>query len=261
MMFNSTTKPATAFTDDHRLLVKILAMTDATWLPLRTWERPRPTNVHEARAMYRTAGVPWASTDTTEAGRKASQRTIEGLAQAGKIIVRRPTKTRALCCRLSDAAEAETRALAGLPGWRGAWLALSRLAELGGHAGEFQLTDRAAWPHDQVALAAMLLPALARELVVAGSTSSREVRYSLSPAGVAWLAETDEPQDHPGEPHDAAARLYDEHATAALDRLSTLEPRQSRELGLVPLAAGSRQCPLGEWPAELDTESSARCGV
>ena len=100
----------------------------------------------------------WSSGETTEAGRKSSQRLLETLADAGRIMIQRPTSHRAVCVKLSDETEAATRSLCGLPGMRGAYLAMKELSRLGGHVSEFQMTDRSLWPDDQQALENMFSP-------------------------------------------------------------------------------------------------------
>ena len=227
------------FDDAANVLVRILAGTDSVWLPLRNWNRPIPTNVHEGRELFRLAGVPWTSAATTEAGRKSSQRQLEALADDGRVLVCRPTSHRAVCVRLTDQTEAATRALCGMPGMYGAWLAMTKLSELGGHASEFEMTDRSLWPHDQIALENMLLPMLNRELVISNSTIHGEVRYSITPAGEQWLAESSEHADHPGAINNEAAEVYSNYVVAALNRLETMKPKSTRELGLLPSPVGA----------------------
>jgi hypothetical protein len=233
----STSEPNEAGT----LMIRILAATDAVWLPLRDWSGPRPTNTAEARRLFRRAGVAWLF-GGTEQERKEAQRAIEAMAKIGAVVVRRPSKTKAICVRLSDEAEATTRAKCRLPGLRDSWLAAREIEKRGGGeqwVSEFAMSKRDEWPSGQMAIEYMSLWALSRELVESNSTIKGEVRYRLTPRGVGWLDSTKQPEEPDIDGDEAACRFYDTQVVAALDRLSTLTPANPREIGEIPLPASA----------------------
>lgn len=233
------------------ILVQVLADTDAVWIPSRTWNRPRPTNVYFARRAFAKGGVPWESGGATEADRKAMQRTLEALAKSGAVKVRRPHRVKTLAVKLADTAEAEARKLVGLPGMYSAWLSACEVARHSKRPGEAALmTD--VWVSERkligerepdeyrreaVLVEEMMLPALVRNYV--GSCSDRDgrVSYALTLAGWAWLDAGDEPpaDDLDGEPDRDARAFYYERVRAALDRLDTTDPPDPKEIGGIPL--------------------------
>ncbi|HQL54433.1 MAG TPA: hypothetical protein PLQ87_06980 [Phycisphaerae bacterium] len=233
------------------ILVQVLADTDAFWIPSRTWNRPRPTNVYFARRAFAKGGVPWESGGATEADRKATQRALEALAKSGAVKVRRPHRVKTLAVKLADAAEAETRKLVGLPGMYSAWLSACEVARHSKRYPQIELmTDL--WvserkligerPPDEyrreaVLVEEMMLPALVRNYV--GSCADRDGRvyYALTPAGWDWLDAGDAPpaDDLDGEPDRDARAFYYERVRAALDRLDTADPPDQKEIGGIPL--------------------------
>ncbi len=233
------------------ILVHVLADTDAVWIPSRTWNRPRPTNVYFARLAFAKGGVPWESGGATEADRKAAQRTLETLAKSGAVRVRRPHRVKTLAVKLSDAAEADARRLVGLPGLYSAWLSVQELARHSKRPGAAALltdvwvSERKLigdWEPDEyrreaVLVEDMLLPALLRNYV--GSCSDRDgrVSYALTPAGWAWLDAAEQPpaDDLNGQPDRAAATFYYDRVRAGLDRLDTAAPPDPKEIGGIPL--------------------------
>ena len=124
------------------ILVQVLADTDAVWIPSRTWNRPRPTNVYFARRAFAKGGVPWESGGATEADRKAMQRALEALAKSGAVKVRRPHRVKTLAVKLADTAEAEARKLVGLPGMYSGWLSAGGVAPAQQAAGRSRADDR-----------------------------------------------------------------------------------------------------------------------
>jgi len=246
------------------ILVRILADTDAVWIPNRTWNRPRPTNVYFARRTFAKSGVPWESGGATEADRKASQRALEALAKSGAVKARRPHRVKVLTVKLSDASETEARKLVGLPGMYSAWLSACEVARHSKRPGEAALmTDL--WvserkligdlPPDEyrqmvVVIEEMMLPALVRNYV--GSCADRDGRiyFGVTPAGWAWLDAGDEPpaDDLDGEPDADARALYYERVRTALDRLDTDDPPDPKEIGSIPLPVAIENLKLtGPW--------------
>ena len=233
------------------ILVQVLADTDAVWIPSRTWNRPRPTNVYFARRAFAKGGVPWESGGATEADRKATQRALEALAKSGAVKVRRPHRVKTLAVKLADTAEAEARKLVGLPGMYSGWLSAGEVARHSKRPGEAELmTD--VWvserklvgerPPDEyrreaVLVEEMMLPALVRNYVGSCADGHGRIYYALTPAGCAWLDAGDEPpaDDLDGEPDRDARAFYYERVRAALDRLDTADPPDPKEIGGIPL--------------------------
>ncbi len=246
------------------ILVQILADTDAVWIPSRTWNRPRPTNVYFARRAFAKGGVPWESGGVTEADRKATQRALEALTKSGVVKVRRPHRVKVLSVKLSDAGEAEARRLVGLPGMYSAWLSAGEVARHSKRPGEAALmTDL--WvserkligerPPDEyrreaVLVEEMMLPALVRNYVGSCSDKEGRVYYALTPPGWAWLDSGDVPpaDDLDGEPDREARAFYYERVQAALDRLDTSDPPDPKEIGGIPLPVAIEGLKLaGPW--------------
>jgi len=102
-------------TEQDAVLVRILAATDAVWKPMRQedWVRPTPTVLYEHRKRFASTGVPWHSGNPSEAGRKASQRTLEFLASAGLATLH--GRERRAAVRLTEKGDTVARALADLP--------------------------------------------------------------------------------------------------------------------------------------------------
>lgn len=240
-----------------RILVTILAETDAVWLPNRKSRRPRPANVYIARRDYAAAGVPWGSNEPSEAGRKAAQRELEALADAELVRVSRPKRMRALGVKLTDAGDVLARGLCGLPGVYSAWVAMQELAT---HSRRPPETMRDVWvPEialagrnmDAAELAAienMILPALVRGRVVSAADIAGRVSYALTPAGWRFLDGAAGPRDDEGGPTEAdadAVALYDEHLAAEMGRLDTADA-DPREIGDIPLPVAMMDLPASE---------------
>ena len=246
------------------VLVQVLGDTDAVWIPSRTWNRPRPTNVYFARRAFAKGGVPWESGGATEADRKAAQRALEVLAKSGAVKVCRPHRVKTLAVKLTDTGEAEARKLVGLPGMYSGWLSAAEVARHSKRPGEAALmTD--VWvserkligerPPDEyrreaVLVEEMMLPALVRNYV--GSCGDRygRIYYALTPAGWAWLDAGDAPpaDDLDGEPNRDARVLYYERVRAALNRLDVADPPDPKEIGGLPLPVAIEGLKLsGPW--------------
>jgi hypothetical protein len=131
------------------------------------------------------------------------------------------------------------------------WYAVAELAKRGGHASELDMMGDAPDRYEAMAVENMLLPALVRGFAVSGATVHGEARYSLTDAGRTWLRGDDAQAatDADTAADDEASALYEQTLVAALHRLGTQSPRDSREIGLLPLPAGARQCPLGLFQA------------
>ena len=245
------------------ILVQVLADTDAVWIPSRTWNRQRPTNIYFARRAFAKSGVPWESGGATEADRKAAQRELEALAKTGAVKVRRPHRVKTLAVRLSDAAEADARERIGLPGLYSARLSMGELARHSRRPPELftdlYIAERkligdkppGEYEREAVVVENMLLPALVRGYVESNADIQGRVSYTLTPAGWEWLDRGEAPAEDLRDetPLDGdAAEWYAERLQASLDRLDTADPPDPKEIGGIPLPVameGLRWC--GPW--------------
>ena len=98
------------------LLIRLLAETDALYLPFRD-----PTATWWAfgwtmRRHYPTRGLPWRSHERSgSAAAKATERKLKDLVDAGSIKTLRPRGIKTLCVRLTDEGDQLARALADIP--------------------------------------------------------------------------------------------------------------------------------------------------
>jgi hypothetical protein len=77
-------------TNGNETMLTILAKTDAAFWPVRKNDVPGRVLFYERRWAFLTAGLPWASGKMSEAGRKAAQRDLEALADAGRCLSTSP---------------------------------------------------------------------------------------------------------------------------------------------------------------------------
>ncbi len=82
------------------------------------------TNSYELRKAYRESGIPWASGERTEAGRKQAQRDLEELARGGLIVLAKPNLSKTLFVKLSDSAYSRLRRQCDLPSFEMGFLML-----------------------------------------------------------------------------------------------------------------------------------------
>jgi hypothetical protein len=251
------------------ILIRILAQTDATWLPQWSYRPPATTNYYFARLDFcEGRGVPWSSGGGDEAGRKAAQRTLESLASDGLIKVIRPRRSKALACELTEEGEAHTRRLLHLPGLDGGFSSIEELRRLT-KARPKLLTDAWIWegalvgdvgddPKQYTSMAwtvrRLMLPALIRRWVVSDASVCEGVPrtyYLLLKAGFDRLRGPAPPDVvFKGKVDQAADQLYSKTLETELHRLETAEPRNRNELGLfglLPVAIEGLKW-SGEWP-------------
>lgn len=230
------------------ILIRLLALTDAVWLPCRQWNGSAQSNRYLARCDYARTGVPWGSGRSTAAGWKAAERALSELGSKGLLSVSRPRGAKALYAKLTEAGEVRAREMTGLPGLCAAWWAVLELSKHAKRPGDARLlTD--VWVTEialgevqygeptcraELMLAEnMLLPALIRQHVESNSDVQGHVCYRLTPAGWAWL-DAGEPAADDDRAEPDARELYDEHIKAEIHRLDTIAANK-REIGMIPL--------------------------
>jgi hypothetical protein len=217
------------------LLVRVLAATDAAWLPIRQaeWDSG-PAAIFAARKAYRANRGVIVTIPGSDAARKAGEREITALVQAGHLKARHRARGRFL--RLTDEAEDRLRQLCALPGL---WLAFETVRR---HVGptwtpETALNDGRGWGdgHSQelAFIEELMLPALIRGIVVSGSTVHGNVYYKLQ---VASIPSWEEPVEDV-EPDPELARLYYDEVKAARERILAADVG-SLEIGELPLPVG-----------------------
>jgi len=241
--------------ESTRILVQLAADETAVWLPNRVWTGRRPGNVYTARRDFAAAGVPWATGGGDEALRKERQRVLEALARAGAVRVFRPRRVRTLTVKLSAAARAAARALAGQPGERAAFVSMQELARhskrparllLDAWIPETRLIGEPpagrTWGVEAALTEDLLGVALIRGWAVSNADGRGRVYYALTRAGWEWLAEP-EPADDDGRPDPAAVEWFTERLEASMARLDS-ESRDPREIGLIPLPSSMGGQPM-----------------
>jgi hypothetical protein len=238
-------------TEQDAALVRILAATDAVWKPMRQedWVRPTPTVLYEHRTRFASKGVPWHSGDPTEAGRKASQRTLEDLASAGLLTLH--GRERRAAVRLTEKGDIVARALADLPNVDDAHSSLREVIRLessgdgqGPMASELWLAELPNYSNNDDCylelwiVQRLLLPALWRGWIDADSDCCGRVYYSATADGrqLAKLPPPTLPANLP-PPDEDAAELYDSEVIAARERLRQAKPDCAGEIGYLPLPA------------------------
>jgi hypothetical protein len=244
--------------DRKRILLGILADTDSVFMPNRNWTGHRGAVLYERRRDYATAGVPWKSDALDEAGRKAAQRELEALADAGLVKTFRPKRVKTLGVKLADEGEALARAWCGLPDVELAIGMMLQAALLNddpetGATGDGRVWIPETWlagvsygqtaePQARLKLAAVadkMLPALARGWVVSNSSVRGHVWYAITPDGWTKLEavqeETDWQPARPAERDPEAPDYYLARVKYNRACLDNAEPTDSREIGDVPL--------------------------
>ena len=215
-----------------RLLVRVLAATDAAFWPIRKaeWEHPRPAAVMVARdSIRRNCGVVVPSPGT-DAERKASERLADSLIRAGCLKARRRGRGRFL--RLTDDAEDRVRQLCGLPGL---WLSFETVRRYVRETWtpEVIINDGHGWgdgrSRELVFVELLMLPALVRGVAASGADVQGHVYYRRVKDVPSWPLPTEELAPLP-----TLAELYHQEAAAARERILAADVG-SLEIGELPL--------------------------
>lgn len=240
-----------------RLLINILAATDALWTPhRRPGNHDEATVLAERRKLYREAGVlwnsgrfaPWAKTEATRHG---VTRLLRELGADGLICANNPTGLRTTTVKLTDAGEAIARDLIGTPTLADSLPLVEKIHAYRLHPDGADYLGRAwcpethlagiPWGHpDQQdvfgAVLDKLHPALVAGVLVAVCSVQGHCWYSLNPgqpealrAEVAALPARQRPE--PDE------ELLDAYWTGRIDNLHALHREKSdgREIGGIPM--------------------------
>jgi len=242
--------------DDTRLLVAILAQSDAVWLPLRAADAGGRATIYQARLDYTSNGCRWQGDGGAGRDRTADCRRLAALESAGRLTRRGKLKTSHVL--LSADADAILRRLCGLASFNQVLPALDWLACLlvAGHGrpapggpwvSECELCETA-YDHPKAGrilgqLQNDLLPLLAGGLLMSNSDCQGRASYALTAEGDALaqtritsaLADPDAfPPDVPPGNEELTALYYRERA-AAREELRTADPDDPAEIGPCPL--------------------------
>lgn len=223
--------------EENSLLVRVLAVMDAPFLPIRRveWTHPIPAAIYQAREVWkRNRGVAVAISGS-DRERKDGQRLIDRLIERGGLSAVRRGRGRLL--RLSDDAEDRVRALCGLPS---RWLSYETVRRYldSSWTPEVALNGGCGWGdgHSQGLgfLELLVLPALIHGYAESSSTFHGHVYYRR-------LADPPEvPPEGDAEPDPAAARLYASELMA--ERQQIVQRRMNpTEIGLLPLPVAMGQ--------------------
>lgn len=223
-------------------IIKLLAITDATWEPLR--HQHRNQNVSEARNR---GGIPWIG-GGDEAARQSSHRRLEELEAAGLVTVQRSKGKRAPVVQLTDDADWVARSLADGPRIEDTLATMRRVAaavenedHADGFVPEWVLTGFTRADSDAVAREKILnfqfdaLPAFPRGWMVSWTSTKGHCYYVLMPKGrKAMEANLASPAGLPGlDPE--AVEIYEKSLLAERDRLDTAKPERPSDIGIVPI--------------------------
>ena len=234
-------------TQDNEVLVTLLAMTDATWRPMRgaDWQARAGGVLWARRREYRDrGGIPWIGGGDATA-RQASGRMLDALAADGDVLVHRTRGTGGVFVKLTDSAEHRLRALCDLPSIADARALLLRVIELerpGGPDGrlcsELWLAGLKNYVGDYMVklfeVQRSALPGLCRGWLLAPSDCYGRTFYAATPIGREVASKPPTlPADLPG-PDQEAIELYDSATTEYRERLRAMRPEGS-DIGPCPL--------------------------
>lgn len=244
---------------DEKILMTILAKTDAVFWPIRNHNISGRVLFYERRREFMECGLPWASGETSEAGRKAAQRDLEALASAGKVLVFKG-RERTLGVRLSEKADDDIRRMICLATLADALMVLDELyrrlndgdvCDFVGKAwtSEQSLTGIEWGDHEQrwhyVRLTENVYPLLWRGLVESNASIRGHVWYRLTDAGLKLAQERVKngqsrrqypPKQRTNKQFDETARrFYLDEQRREIDALESDKPKDHNDLGEIPM--------------------------
>jgi hypothetical protein len=231
--------------DNSATLIEILAMTDGIFKPMRQadWTPPVPAVIYEHRTRFESDGVPWASGDSSVAGRKRTQRQLEGLAEAGLVTICKQKRRSGV--KLTDRGDIIARALAGIPNIDAGHSSLCEILKYQDGkvcelllAGLKRYDETDATTHEVWIVQRMMLPALWRGWVESNSDVYGHVQYRTTDLGraIAKRKEPTLPPDLPAKDNEVN-EIYTESTLSYRDQLRAATPEQTREIGYIPLSA------------------------
>lgn len=224
--------------DGPEILVRILAQTDALWLPCRTWSGDLPAVLGERRADYRRHGIAWHSGSAGSTEKKDVQRIRDRLVAEGHLVQFRRRESRTTSVRLTSDADYRIRHLVGLPGRGEAMALMAKIRRyLRDHpeaeaCPEIRLTCGRGWGDDcldyLLDVESRLLPALVRGRVESETSTQGHCHYRLTGKGPLPPEPTATPS------YDSAmAELYLDVFERSLLSLRSAKA-EGRDIGLVP---------------------------
>ena len=227
-------------TDDDRILIEILAATDAVFLPSRKPDMTRHRVICERRRGFRDNGVVWAS-----GGQRAMQRQVEALISA-ELIQSCGAGGRTRRVRLTDQGDDRARAVARLPC---AWESLAAVNQLIAHrkkTGEFWIREtvlagveygRDNW-RELLEVNCLMLPAVVRGWAESNCSTYGLAFYSVTDEGkkAARKKVTDVgPEGKLADP--LALDFYLDRLNVEYDALNDAKPDDPKEIGEIPIPA------------------------
>jgi len=235
----------------HSLLVSIAAKIDAVFQPLRKWDcRELVTILYEHRRDYLCGqGIPWHATGCDEAERKRHQRLLGDLEAAGLVTIIR-SKAKMTAVSLTSKGDQMARKLTGVGDWEDGLCSLQevdRRIDVEGFG-----TDGHRWlPETVLAGVKYGTPdagkefrlveltgaaALAYGWLESNSDSHGRVSYAITELGEKVLESLPEPPAcDVAEPCPKLNDLFWERFSAERTALEGLTPRDTSELGFIPL--------------------------
>jgi hypothetical protein len=244
---NLTTKELKKMTSQQELLVRILACSDAIFLPMRRvdWDSTSPSIFWEYRTRFPTFGIPWSTGEGNETERKARQRTLKNLSTDGLLDIFSQRRRVGVC--LTEQGDIYTRGLIGLPhgdyahGLLCRIIAMEAVADgLGPMVSELMLAGIANYTGDyELRLSVLedeILPCLVRNWV-----ESRSDRYGRTYYSATSLGRTIAKQPTPIMPDNLPAfnkeawDLYFSERRSFREKLRSQKPDRTSEIGFCPL--------------------------
>lgn len=243
-----------------RILIGIVAATDAIHWPQRDPSARSWSRFAVARTACRAWGVPWTATAAADHERRAERDALAGLIADDLILRASSPGDRIIRLRLTDAGESRARGLAGLPSLAESFAAMRRLAKLQRTSPEAVCNPSTSPPgwwtrettvagKDYPALnrerppfkclrrvAERLLPMLLRGWIESNSDNAGHVCYRVTDAGLSALPSPPTFTASDAERDDEAVEHYAAAFNRASERIASVdEPSGRGEIGPVPL--------------------------
>jgi hypothetical protein len=236
--------------DDMMILAKILAVTDATFWPMRNWDGRLPAVTYERRQKYRKGGCTWSAArfggGTTDVDRKAISRVLQTLGLNELVSTGTGSSSRTATVRLTPHGDAIARVLCGLQSLSQALPIVRKAICLSNEPDAFEnnglvwvretaLTDCQWGDPEHVRklsdLQESLIPALVAGLVDSNSDVAGRTWYAaMLPANKLDLPKIDSIQFS-----SEARRIYLATFRAEKGAIESAVPDDSRQIGMIPI--------------------------
>jgi hypothetical protein len=236
-------------------LVTLLARERALFRPFRSFDWSTPGAVparSQLQRDFRQRGLPWTVGGDANA-RKASEKQITELREAG--LIESSGRTKARRVQLTNKGRQLAESLAGVPRLEYDSLLLVRFLLECGRAGRLisELLPSGLKNYDDADAQNNLwsaqcgaIPAVIAGWLQVESDCHGRVAYKVTPAGEA-AAKAPDPKRPDVEPVEKLVKLFWDEYNSERDRLLTLAPTDSSDIGPIRLSAGLWDAVIGPW--------------